>query len=269
MLLPFFLQMFPSNPRYILFIHLVVNDTIQLALSIFLYISYGLYTIIVPVCMILVSLATMTTLNTPINLAAMAIECYIAISMPLRHSQICTVKKTYILIGLIWVANSLSVLPDIFFVLATEPLFFFYSEDFCSNNYVFRNSYSSKKKEVSKIICFVFVWLTLMFTYFRIMFAAKGVTGNTKKARNTILLHGFQVLLCMLTYGHPMMVLPLLSLFPQYYPIIQFTNYVIVHVLPRLVSPIVYGLRDKTFRMYVRRYLLFKVRTETSPENLQ
>lgn len=255
-----YLQIFNSNPRYILFIHLVINDMMQLILSTLLHIiSYALYTISVPLCLVLLIFTISATLNTPLNLAGMAIECYIAVCMPLRHGQICTVKNTYILICLIWATSAFSILPDLFILLATEPLQFFHSTVFCTRDFVFRSEYSLKKRNASHIICLVLVWLTLLYTYFRILFAAKGAAVDSKKARNTILLHGFQVLLCMLTYVRPLFEQSLINLMPSQYLATRFACYVIVEILPRFVSPIVYGLRDQVFRRYVRRYLLFTV----------
>ncbi|KAL1272357.1 hypothetical protein QQF64_028219 [Cirrhinus molitorella] len=45
-------------------------------------------------------------LNTPLILAGMAVERYVAICKPLHHHQICTVRRTYILISLIWACRS-------------------------------------------------------------------------------------------------------------------------------------------------------------------
>ncbi|XP_040890327.1 odorant receptor 131-2-like [Toxotes jaculatrix] len=262
-------QIFNSSPRYILFIHLVINDMMQLGLSTLLHIiSYTLYTINVPFCLMLLIITILTTLNTPLNLAGMAVECYIAVCLPLRHVQICTVKKTYVLIGLIWAVSTLSILPDVFILLATEPLHFFHSKVLCARDNVFRSTYSLKKRDASHIVCLVFVWFTLFYTYFRILFAAKLATADFKKARNTILLHGFQLLLCMLLYVRPMLEEGLNFLLPKQNLAIRFACYVIVQILPRFVSPIVYGLRDQTFRTYVRRYLLCKVSVSNQLENI-
>ncbi|XP_076601820.1 odorant receptor 131-2-like [Chaetodon auriga] len=260
-------QIFSSSPRYILFIHLVINDMMQLLLSTFLHIiSYTLYRINVSFCLILLIITILTTLNTPLNLAGMAVECYIAICIPLRHGQICTVRKTYILIGLIWVASAFSILPDLFILLATEPLQFFHSKLICARDYVFRSTYSLKKRDVSHFVCLALVWLTLFYTYFRILFTAKGANVDIKKARNTILLHGFQLLLCMLTYVRHTFQQALLHLFPKQFLAVRFASYVIVQILPRFISPIVYGLRDQAFRRYVTRYLLCKASVGNHPE---
>ncbi|KAM7401555.1 hypothetical protein PAMP_016862 [Pampus punctatissimus] len=250
-------HIFKLNPRYILFIHLVLNDMIQLITSITLFIfTYTFHTIYVSACCLLILPAIFTTQNTPLNLAFMAAECYIAVCFPLRHTYICTVKRTYVVIGLIWTMSSLSVLPDVFILVATEPLEFLQSRVFCNRDSVFRSTYSLKKRDASHIFFLVVVWITLFYTYFRILFVAKAANTDAKKARNTILLHGFQVLLCMITYVQPMLTEFLKYLFPRGVASINFVIYIINQIVPRFVSPIVYGLRDNTFKKHFKQHLL-------------
>ncbi|KAG8007259.1 hypothetical protein GBF38_008496 [Nibea albiflora] len=252
----FSFQIFRMNPRFILFIHLVFNDMIQLTTSISLFvISYTFHTIHVYICCLVILPAIFTTQNTPLNLAFMAAECYIAVCIPLRYNNICTVKRTYIVIGIIWTLSSLSVLPDVFILLVTEPLEFFHSRVYCSRDKVFRSAYSVKKRDASHILFLLVVWLTLFYTYFRIVFVAKAADADAKKARNTILLHGFQLLLCMTVYVQPMIIQVLAFVFPGAISAIYFVMFIINQMLPRFVSPIVYGLRDQTFRKYFRKYL--------------
>ncbi|XP_037535833.1 mu-type opioid receptor-like [Nematolebias whitei] len=257
-------QVFYLNPRYILFIHLVVNDMIQLTTTVSLFlISYIFYTINASLCCLIIVFAVFTSFNTPINLAVMAVECYIAVCFPLRHAELCTVKRTYILIVCIWVLSATSVMPDIFLILATEPVRLFYSTIFCERDNLFRHPVSLQKRDVSYIIYLTLVWLTLFFAYFRIIFAAHAANSadrNAKKARNTILLHGFQLLLCMLTYVFPMIRNSIVFWFPKHYIHIVFVCYIIVQILPRFVSPIVYGLRDNMFKQHLRKHLLCGMR---------
>ncbi len=191
----------------------------------------------------------------------MAVECYIAICLPLRHTELCTIKKTYIVIGWIWAMSALSVLPDVFIVLATEPAKFFYSKIFCEKDKLFRHTIHLKKREVDQTIYLIGVWLTLFYTYFKIFLAAKdakaakSADGDVKKARNTILLHGFQLLLCMLTYVSHVLNRALFYWFPKHYLHTVFVSYVIIQIFPRLVSPVVYGLRDRTFRQHLKKYV--------------
>ncbi|XP_041836562.1 odorant receptor 131-2-like [Melanotaenia boesemani] len=252
-------QIFNMNPRYILFIHMVINDMIQVTLSITLFIiSYTIYKLNVSVCCILILLTLFATENTPLNLACMAVECYIAVCIPLRYVQICTVKRTLTLIGLIWATSLLSVVPDLFITMATEPLDFFHSQVFCIRETVFRNPNLIKKRDITYLVFLVLVWFTIFYTYFKILFTAKTASKDAKKARNTIILHGFQVLLCMTTYASPMLLSVLQLLFPRDHNDLLFAYYIIVQVLPRAISPIIYGVRDNTFRKYLKRYLLCK-----------
>ncbi|KAM7421860.1 hypothetical protein PAMA_010086 [Pampus argenteus] len=253
-------QIFYTNPRYILFIHLVVNDMIQLTLTVILFvISYTLYKINVSVCCVFVLIALFTTENTPLNLACMAVECYIAICLPLRHIQICTVKRTLMLIGLIWMTSMLSGLPDLFITLATQPPDFFHSRVFCLRGTAFPHPLIVKKRDITYLVFLVIVFITILYTYFKILFTAKAANKDAKKATNTILLHGFQLLLCMTTYVAPQLLTVLQQWFPKNYVDSLFTYYIIVQVLPRSISPIIYGIRDNTFRNYLKKYLLCKI----------
>uniref|UniRef100_A0A3B1K2N0 G-protein coupled receptors family 1 profile domain-containing protein n=1 Tax=Astyanax mexicanus TaxID=7994 RepID=A0A3B1K2N0_ASTMX len=224
-------EIFTENPRYILFIHMVLNDMIQLTMA-----------------------------------------RYIAVCKPLHHTQICTVRRTYIFIGLIWVFCAISILPDLFILLATEPLYYFLSTIICSRDLVFRHRYLIEKKNISHLVYLSFVWLTLFYTYFRIMFAAKATGADARKARNTILLHGLQLVLCMFTFIVPLFESLLLSLFPLLKNDIRFTIYVFVQILPRFISPVVYGLRDQMFRKYLETHFLYmahkksnKIKTQPIP----
>uniref|UniRef100_A0AAZ1X1D7 G-protein coupled receptors family 1 profile domain-containing protein n=1 Tax=Oreochromis aureus TaxID=47969 RepID=A0AAZ1X1D7_OREAU len=249
-------QIFYMNPRYILFFHLVLNDMIQVTLTVILFVSsYIFFQINVSVCCVLILLALFATENTPLNLACMAVECYIAICIPLRHVQICTVKRTLMLIGLIWMTSMLSVLPDLFISLATIPLDFFHSRVFCLRETVFQNPHIIKKRDITYIVYLVIVWFIIFFTYFKILFTAKTASQDATKARNTIILHGFQVLLCMSIYAEPLLRQVLQQWFPKNYSDSLFACYILFQILPRAISPIVYGVRDKTYRKYLKRYL--------------
>lgn len=248
---------FNDNSRYILFIHMVLNDMIQLTTAIMLHlIAYIFYMINVSFCCFLLMIAVFTTLNTPLNLAGMAIERYIAICIPLYHSQICTVRRTYILISLIWFLGSIAILPDLFILVTTEPSNFFYSQIICNRDSVFRHPHLVEKKNISHLVCLSFVWLTLVYTYFKIFFAAKAAGSHARKARNTIILHGLQLVLCMFTYIGPPLESFFTSLFPMFTSELKYINFLFVHVLPRFLSPIIYGLRDQMLSSYLKSYLL-------------
>ncbi|XP_075869398.1 odorant receptor 131-2-like [Nelusetta ayraudi] len=258
-------QIFYTNPRYILFVHLVINDMVQVTLTVVLFIiSYTVYRIQVSLCWVLVLLALLTTENTPVNLACMAAECYVAVCIPLRHTQICTVRRTLALIVLIWGLSVTSVLPDLLVTLATQPRDFFQTRVFCLRETAFPHPDIIEKRDVTYVVYLVMVWLVIFCTYFKILFTAKAASKDAKKARNTVLLHGFQVLLCMATYTDPLLKQALLRWFPKNYSDSMFACYVIIQMLPRSISPIIYGVRDKTYRRHLQSFLLCNIKAKDS-----
>ncbi|XP_043977867.1 odorant receptor 131-2-like [Gambusia affinis] len=253
-------QVFNTNPRYILFVHLVINDMIQVTLTVALFItSYIFFMIPMTVCCFFILIAIFTTENTPLNLACMAVECYIAICIPLRHAQICTVKKTRLLIFLIWATSLVSVLPDLFMTLATQSEDYFKLRVFCIRERVFPNPRITERRNITYIVYLVLVWCIIFFIYFRIMFTARTASKDAKKARNTILLHGFQLLLCMATYAEPLVKDMVWQQFRDYYLDALFACYLLFQIIPRFISSIIYGVRDKTFRKHLKGYLLYKI----------
>ncbi|XP_055016261.1 odorant receptor 131-2-like [Boleophthalmus pectinirostris] len=261
-------EFFKRNPRYILFIHLVINDIILMTvLTLIQVLSYVVYTLHVWLCMTLLIFALFSNFNNPMTLAVMAIECYVAVCFPLRHSQIITVKKTYITIALIWLISAQSFFPDVLVSLTTEHLDFFQSRVFCQNTTVFRIPGILLKNIIYNAVLMATVWLTLIYTYFKILFTAKSASSDATKARNTVLLHSFQLSLSMLTYMYTPLTTGLTYLFPQSVLAIRFAVIIIVSVMPRLVSPLVYGIRDKTFRKYLKKHLIFPMNFSGSGSN--
>uniref|UniRef100_A0A8C6SGJ2 G-protein coupled receptors family 1 profile domain-containing protein n=1 Tax=Neogobius melanostomus TaxID=47308 RepID=A0A8C6SGJ2_9GOBI len=251
-------QILYANPRYVLFIHLVINDMIHLTTVVTLFVtSYVLQKINGTLCCIIISFAIFTTQNSPLNLAVMALQCYITICFPLRHSEICTMKRTYIAIGWIWAMSSIAILPDICLVVAMDYGKLFTSTIYCERDNLLRHPVSKTKRDVLYSIYLVVIWIVLFYTYLHIFFAAKAARsdGDLKKARNTILLHGFQLLLCILTYVYHLIVRLLVYLFPRNYLHVIFVSYIFIQMLPRFVSPIVYGVRDQLFRQKLKKHL--------------
>ncbi|XP_072539464.1 odorant receptor 131-2-like [Salminus brasiliensis] len=250
---------FYTNPRYILYIHLVINDIIMLFLSVVLHVvSYAAPLMNFTLCSVLIMVSSATAENSPLNLAGMALERYIAICKPLHHHQLCSVNRTYILIGLIWFLTFVPALTDIIIVLVNEPISIFSTSVICYSKSVFGSNQHLMKMIIVESLYLSCVWMTLIFTYFKVLQAAKAATTDqvsARKARNTILLHGLQLLLCMLTYITPSVNYFFLALFPKSRSTILFTSYLMSNVIPRLLSPLIYGVRDQKMYRYVRMYL--------------
>ncbi|XP_076849485.1 odorant receptor 131-2-like [Brachyhypopomus gauderio] len=256
---------FHSDPRYILYINLVVNDILMICISVTLYVlTYTLPNVNVSVCCTLLVLGSTTHMNTPLNLAGMAIERYIAICKPLHHSQICTVNRTYILICLMWTIGAIPPLVDVIIIAALQPLSFFNSLIYCQPIIVYNTKYNVQKTIATQCLYMSVVWIMIFYTYFRVLFIARIASSghhhpSAKKARNTILLHGGQLLLCMLSYVTPVLDMVLIQFFPAQRTLISFVNYLLTNIIPRLLSPLIYGIRDQTFLRHIKGYFSCKV----------
>ncbi|XP_022541061.2 odorant receptor 131-2-like [Astyanax mexicanus] len=264
---------FYTDPRYILYIHLVINDIIMLFLSVTLHVvSYAAPLVNVGVCSVLLLVTSTTAQNSPLNLAGMALERYIAICKPLHHPQLCSVNRIYILIGLIWFLTFVPAVSDIIIVLVNEPISIFSRSVMCYSKTVFGSDQHFMRMTVVQSLYLSSVWIILIFTYFKVLQAAKAATTDqvsARKARNTILLHGLQLLLCMLTYITPFINYFFLALFPKYLTIFLYLSYLVSNVIPRLLSPLIYGVRDQKMYRHVRMYLTcsafnMKIQAETN-----
>uniref|UniRef100_A0AAY4ET84 G-protein coupled receptors family 1 profile domain-containing protein n=1 Tax=Denticeps clupeoides TaxID=299321 RepID=A0AAY4ET84_9TELE len=252
-------QIFYRNPRYILYVNLIINDMIMLSVSVSLQvISYTVFVMNFPLCCLLLLISMSTNKNTTLNLAGMAIERYIAICKPLHHAQLCTVHRTYILLCLMWIVALIPALSDIFILLATRPRAFF-SSSICYYSSIFSGQYFDILFPITQALYVSFVSFILIYTYVRVLYAAKAANTDkqsAQKAQKTILLHGVQLLLCILSYFSPIVNSVLSVYFPNSRTIYLFVTYILTNLLPRLLSPLIYGIRDQTFFKYIKMYLL-------------
>ncbi|XP_061147503.1 odorant receptor 131-2-like [Syngnathus typhle] len=248
-------QTFHEEPRYILFIHMVINDSAQLSFSVTLFLlSYIVFHIRVSLCCVFILLTVFSTRNTPLNLAAMAAERYVAICRPLRHHQLCTARRTYLTILLIWLVSVAPEVTDLFFTVASQPPGFFLGYVFCVRSNVFPDALMMHKRIAFDCFYFLCVFLTLVFTYIKILRAARSASaqkGLAERARNTVLLHGVQLTMCLLAYVSPGVELLLLLVFPSHMREIRYVGYLLVNILPRFLSPVIYGIRDDKFRRFL------------------
>ncbi|XP_073671405.1 odorant receptor 131-2-like [Paramisgurnus dabryanus] len=262
-------SIFYNDPRYILYIHLVMNDMLMVFLSVILFVmAYAWPNVPLPFCIILLMIASTTHKNTPLTLAGMAIERYIAICKPLHHPQICTVRRTYILISLIWGIGVIPALADFFLFLVVFPLSVFSKGTLCSSANVYSSPYHNVMSKFLLGLYTSAVWLILLFTYCRVVVTARRADtdkSSAKKAKSTILLHGLQLMLCMLSYITPIIDRIYAPLTPALRTKITFLNYLLTNLLPRLLSPLIYGVRDKHFFKSIKgiiscRFVIVKVK---------
>ncbi|KAG9277712.1 olfactory receptor 2T1-like [Astyanax mexicanus] len=249
-----------TDPRYILYVHLVVNDMLMVWISVTLYVmSYVLQSVNMVLCSVLLIIASTTQKNSPLNLAGMAVERYIAICKPLHHPHICTIHRTYILICLIWVAGAIPPVTDLIISSVLRPFNVFSTVSFCASSAVYVSVYHDERNKAVQGIYMSTVWIIVVFTYCRVLLTARKISTNkvsAKKAQNTIMLHGVQLLLCMLSYATPVLDTVLVLLMPAQQRNIRFWNYFLTNIIPRLLSPLIYGVRDQTFVKHMKKIFL-------------
>ncbi|XP_042581124.1 odorant receptor 131-2-like [Cyprinus carpio] len=256
-------SIFYNDPRYILYIHLVINDMLMVCLSVTLFVmSFAWQNVPFPFCFTLLIVAATAHKNTPLTLASMAVERYIAICKPLHHHQICTVRRTYILISLIWGVGVIPGLNDLIVIVIVRPLSVFKTVALCSSATLYNTPYHEELSKITLGLYTSVVWLILVFTYCQVLVAARRASADktsAKKAQSTILLHGAQLLLCMLSYITPVLDKIFLPLVTDQQKRISFFNYLLTNIVPRLLTPLIYGVRDKHFYNHLKGFYSCKL----------
>ncbi|XP_018586070.2 odorant receptor 131-2-like [Scleropages formosus] len=238
-------------PRYILFAHMLFNDTLYQLISMVLYIFNVLYLdMVLGVCSFLILISTSTVTNEPLNLAVMSLERYFAVCFPLRYAQLSTPERTFFTLAVMWAVGAANVLIDIFTVILVEPSFFLLS-GMCSYEQLMRKRWQRDKGVALNVLCFTVVGMVLLYTYVCITLEARSATrdrASAQKAMQTVLLHAVQLCLSLMTFLFNVFEM-LLSSFPSdVFAQLRFVNYVVVLLLPRCLSPLIYGMRDQSFR---------------------
>lgn len=140
------------NSRYILFIHLVINDMIQMFLSSLLHVvSYVFLRVSAP----------SRRHGNPHHHQPQ--QRYAAVCLPLRHARLCSPRRTYALIGLTWAASLLAILPHLAFL--PPPRLFLRSRVLCVRAPVFGSGRSAAERDVWHPLVLAAAWLLLLFTY--------------------------------------------------------------------------------------------------------
>ncbi|XP_073525098.1 odorant receptor 131-2-like [Phyllobates terribilis] len=243
-----------ENARYVLFVFLLFNDTLYLFLAFYLMLaSINLLRVPVPLCYILYTFSAGAFKVTPCNLAAMAVEQYIAICHPLRHAELCTPQRANAVFTMIC---SLAMIPYVaeFCVMASSMTNIFNLYVVCRVENLVVNTIQDIIQSISLILCFIAIGVIIIFTYVKVMQVANKVcpqSSSASKAGRTVIIHAFQILLCTspllttLTQAYT-------SKWPEFFPTIHFFVFT---CLPRFLNPLIYGIRDELLKQYIKKSL--------------
>lgn len=247
-----------DSPRYILFASMLINDTLQLLSSVLLFLlAMGRVKFAFIYCVPLLFLSTASFQNTPLILATMSLECYVAIFYPLHRPAAWRSDRVWVIILSLWLISCISPIviysigmsdPAGVDVLSTPVL--------CKSTVINTSQIQAVFQISVYILFFAVVAAVILFTYVRILLEARKLRQDkvsVSKAMHTVLLHGFQLLLCILAFTHPITE-SLIVLNANWLPEdIAFFNYFCFILMPRILSPLIYGFRDQNFRGSIRK----------------
>ncbi|KAM3875101.1 odorant receptor 131-2-like [Diretmus argenteus] len=246
-----------DSTRYILFSYLLINDTLQILSSVllFLFIMGKVYFAIV-FCAPLIFLSAATFQNTPLILATLSLERYVSIFYPLQRPAAWRSDRTWIIILFLCLISCIFTVVD-FSMEGSKPGVDVLSTPVLCRDFAVNSSPTQTWFRVYVFgIFFALVAVIIFFTYIRILLETRKLRQDREsvsKALHTVLLHGLQLLLCMLAFTHPITV-SLLVLHANWAPEdIAFFNFFCFILIPRFLSPLIYGLRDESIRGYMKR----------------
>ncbi|XP_067279163.1 odorant receptor 131-2-like [Pseudorasbora parva] len=259
---------FQEKSRYILFGHMLWLDTLDLFMSVVLFVcAVSRIFILKNICIILLAAAQSLYQVALLNLALMSLERYVAICIPLRHTEITSYRRTNMAIGVVWTMGLIQCLSEIII---------FYSIDstntvmnlFCSRTTLFRLQIYKKLEIAFTCIFFVLVSFVIIFTYASISAVAKTAfcdKASAKKANKTVLLHLIQLGLCAasILVG---VIQEAIYVYTDYMTSlhVMYFCFVVFIIFPKCLSPLIYGLRDQAFSSLFKYYFTFGLRKQNS-----
>ncbi|XP_036941085.1 odorant receptor 131-2-like [Acanthopagrus latus] len=248
---------FYTIARYILFAVTLLSDSLILLISNILYLlAYFNFTIQVWLCIIISTVLILYSMVTPVTLTAMTLERYVAICMPLRHAELCSQR---IHVHCILIIHGLSSLPCIVvlsFFFASASLSLYKQHRICAMQmYILHRWQGHIRSTVQQFYFFIMV-IIIVFCYVEIMKVAKTASGHDKKSSQkglrTVILHGFQLLLCLIQLWTPFIEIYVYQI--NVFFDVRFFNYVLFYLTPKCLSPLIYGLRDDQFFHALKSY---------------
>uniref|UniRef100_A0A4W6DPM1 G-protein coupled receptors family 1 profile domain-containing protein n=1 Tax=Lates calcarifer TaxID=8187 RepID=A0A4W6DPM1_LATCA len=255
-------ECFHTSARYILFALTLLSDSFLLFMSDILVIWAIFHlTIQVWLCVIICAVLLLYVTVTPVTLTVMTLECYVAICMPLRHGELCSTRST---MHCILIIHGLSSVPCIvilsaFFVSAS--LSFYKKYQICSVEIFIFHTWQDHLRSALYQFQFLIMCIIIVFCYVKIMKVAKAASGenkkSTKKGLRTVLLHGFQLLLCLIQLWCPFIEAAVFKISFSLFEDVRYFNYIMFYLAPRCLSPLIYGLRDEVFFHALKHYASF------------
>ncbi|KAM7373867.1 hypothetical protein PAMP_006557 [Pampus punctatissimus] len=248
-------HVFRETSRYILLYNLLFADTVLMAQSQLMYVlAASRLWLTYPVCGALGMLAHLTRKISPLTLVVMSLERYVAVCYPLRHATIITKRNTGMAICVIWTISSLNVLTQVLLMLNShvEDPDNLQMKDFCGKESILFDEISDLYEKAYTYFLFISAGIVVSCSYVGVMIAARSAStdrDSAVKARKTLLLHLVQLGLSLSSTLHNLLLIPISKIPDRILSVrIQIFLYVLVIILPRCLSALIYGIRDQTIR---------------------
>lgn len=253
-------RQFLDTSRYILFAYMLINDTLQVLSSVLLFVLV-VCQVEFPIvyCIPLLFISTATFQNTPLILAAMSLERYVAIIYPLQRPAAWRSDRIWVIILALWFISCVFPLID-FSIGKLDPNVDAFSTPVLCKTVVVNSTPIQRLFKIAVcVLFFAVVAVIILFTYVRILMEARKLRQDrvsVSKAMYTVLLHGFQLILCVLAFTHP--ITETLVVLHGWQPQdMAFFNYFTFILIPRFLSPLIYGFRDQSLRAYIGKTVLY------------
>lgn len=250
-------KQFLETSRYILFAYMMVNDTVQIMSSVLLFLLVmAQVKFAIAYCIPLLFMSTATFLNTPLILATMSLERYVAIFYPLQPPAAWRSDRIWVIILSLWLISC--IFPVIEFSIGTRnPAVNVLTPVLCKTVAVNTSPIQMLFKAAVSMLFFAVVAVVIIFTYLRILVETRKMRQDqvsVNKAMYTVMLHGFQLVLCMLAFTLPITESLVISNWKP--EDLAFFNYFCFILIPRFLSPLIYGFRDQSLWGYIRKMFL-------------
>ncbi|KAF7206863.1 odorant receptor 131-2-like [Nothobranchius furzeri] len=246
---------FKETSRYILLFNLLFADTVQLAHSQSMFLLPVIrVALLFPVCVALTALYSLSHRISSITLLFMCLERYVAVCFPLRHSAIITIRNTKVVICVIWMFSLLNSIIQLIIMLrfSFQDLQHLQMTDYCGKEGVYVDPMSDIYDKFSTYFLFALGGVTVIFSYTGIMIAARTASTNkvsAKRARRTLLLHLVQMGLTMSSTIQNSLISVVSKNVDRVVTVrMQICLYICINILPKCLSCLIYGLRDRTIR---------------------
>ncbi|XP_058269195.1 odorant receptor 131-2-like [Hemibagrus wyckioides] len=254
-------EFFRDETRYILFAQTLFVDSALMLLTDLLSVgTYFQYTMHIIPCSIICTVLTFLACCTPLTLVAMCLERYVAICMPLRHGDISTSRTRLYGLFIIWGISSIIPLFNFIGYWAIIPRAAQYSYTVCTAEIMLGEAWQAHGRAIIFIILFLFLIIIIVFTYIKIMIAARAAScekrKSTSKSLRTVLLHAFQLFLCIVQFLNPYIEMAFWKVEAKMLMNIKYSMFIVFMIAPRCLSPLIYGLRDERFFHVLRHYAM-------------